>query len=213
PDDEDVAGRGPSAGVGETIDGHHVELSAGRLDGLVRDPVHQQPDGARRLRRQPDLVIRRPAIGGNRRLQAEDDQHGSQYRRLPERAAPIDEQEQREDDDRSPYNRWGFQESEQGEGDDSGQAPEDVEAVRLEGRKLSEGARHTLTHQRHHAGYAQEQKWKGDEWGKSAACPQGAEEDEFRPRAIDLDRKEPNKSDEHGQRDRGEAKQIATGVG
>src|SRR5207249_3628373 len=162
-DDKDVVGRGPSAGVGETVDGHHVELSAGRLDGLVRDPVHQQPDGARRLRRQPDLVIRRPAIGGNRRLQAEDDQHGSQYRRLPERAAPIDEQEQREDDDRSPYNRWGFQESEQGEGDDSGQAPEDVEAVRLEGRKLSEGARHTLTHQRHHAGYAQEQKWKGDE--------------------------------------------------
>ena len=46
-DDEDVVGRGPSAGVRQTIDGHDVELSAGRLDGLMRDPVDEQGDRSR----------------------------------------------------------------------------------------------------------------------------------------------------------------------
>ena len=78
---------------------------------------------------------------------------------------------------------------------------------------MSEGARHALTHQRHHTGHAEEQERKGDERGQSAARTQGAEEDEFRAGAIDFDREEPNKSDERGQRDRGEAKEIATGVG
>ena len=58
PDDEDVVGPGPGTRVRETIDGDDVELSAGGLDRLVRDPVHQQGDGARWLRDQPDLVVR-----------------------------------------------------------------------------------------------------------------------------------------------------------
>ena len=132
---------------------------------------------------------------------------------MPDCAPPIDEEEQGDGDDRSPDDRWDLEESEQREGHDAGQAAEDVEPVRLQGRELSEGARHALTHQRHHTGHAEEQERKGDERGQSAARTQGAEEDEFRAGAIDFDREEPNKSDERGQRDRGEAKEIATGVG
>src|SRR5207248_4735829 len=69
------------------------------------------------------------------------------------------------------------------------------------------------TYQRHDAGHAQEEEGEGDEGGQSAARPLGAEKDEFGAGAIDFDGEEPNEADERGQRDRGEAKQIATGVG
>ena len=109
-DDQDVVRDGAHSLIDETVHGHGLESTLRRLHRLMRNPIHEQADGARRLPDQPNLVVGGPAIGRDDRLQPKEDEHDGQHRQLPDAAVPIDKQNQGGGNDHAPDNGWGSEE-------------------------------------------------------------------------------------------------------
>ena len=130
-DDEHAGRHCPPVLVRKAVDGNLVEPSLRQVDRLVGDPVDEERDSTRRVRIQADFVVRRPAVGRDRRFQAKQGEHGRQRRRLPERAPPVEQQQEGCRNDRSP-DEWGcLKKGERRERDDAGQAAKNVQPVGL----------------------------------------------------------------------------------
>ena len=199
--------------IDEAVKRQGVEPAVRGFHRLVWNPVHQKRHGSRRLGDQPNLVVGGPAVRGDKRLEAEQDDDDRQGWELPSEVVPVGKQKQDDDDHGSPGKGWSSEERQRREGDDAGETAENVEPVGVEWGKLSEGSGDPLADQRHDPGYPQEEDRKGQPgWqpGLGAQCP---EEDEFGARSIDLDREDPHERDQRRKANGSEAKQVATGIG
>ncbi len=146
PDDEHVV-VGAGVGVGVEVEGRVLGDLPDRRRGLQRGVVDVDANVAAGRRLGADLVVGRPLVGADERLEAQHDHR----RRDPGRGQPaprLDPRSQEHEEHRGGEHRPGErrhpEERQAGEGDDAEQRAADVEAVGLQRREEREGAGHLL---------------------------------------------------------------------
>ena len=215
PDDQDVLQRR----AGHVLVRVEVELlllvqHLQRAGRLVRDVVrgHVQRGVGLAAELRGDLVVRRPLLVRDRRLDRQHDHHDHGRRVLPPPGRPPQEQHQAAGRDHAPGDRGQLQEGQQGEDRGARDAAEHVQPVGLERLERHEQPGHGLAESGHHRRAEHEDHGQADRAGERL----GAEQALIRVRAGQRgqdDGEGEHERDQQDQRQRGPAHEVPVGLG